>query len=70
MNYWFQRSLLKTEKKEVQRSTYPTPGTISPHSAHPRPDALHIQFKQHVVSDDIDTLTKFNKVTSGLLGYS
>ena len=70
MNYRFQRTLLKTEKEEVQKSKNPTPGTISPHSVLPRPDALHIQFKQHVVSDDIDTLTKFNKVTSGLLGYS
>ena len=64
---------MKTENKEVQGNEIATAGIMSPHCELSRPDALHIQFKQHVVSDDIDTLSKFNKVTSGpsgLLGYS
>ena len=64
---------MKTKNKEVQGDEIATPGIMSPHCELSRPDALHIQFKQHVVSDDIDTLSKFNKVTSGpsgLLGYS
>ena len=63
---------MKTENKEAKGNEI-APGVMSPHCELSRPDAVHIQFKQHVVSDDIDTLSKFNKVTSGpseLLGYS
>ena len=59
---------MEIENEEVQGNKNPIPEIISPHCMLPRPDALHIQFKQHVVSDDIDTLTKFNKVTKVLLG--